>query len=222
MSFRRSKSQAVNKNVYMGTRLATLVTPHIHEGDLHVERNLTVGGDLSANNFYASGNYYLDRYLLIPYGTIIQSAAVNIPDGWLNCNGASILKETYMNLFGAIGYTYGGSGTNFNVPDIRGRVAVGSGTGSGLAIRTLGDIGGEESHTLTTDEIPSHTHTNNTSTTQGLITVTGSNTMNASVNGGSEPDLYATPALLTINNTGGSQSHNNMQPFIVLNYLIKY
>ncbi len=222
MSFRRAKSQANNKNVYTDNRVSKFLTPHIDRGDLHVERNLTVGGDLSANNFYASGNYYLDSYILIPYGTIIQSAAVNVPDGWLLCNGASVLKETYMDLFNAILYTYGGSGDNFNVPDIRGRVAVGSGQGSGLTNRTLGDTGGAETHTLTTSEMPSHTHGTNSTSDLGLMTKSGNNTMNASVNDGTEPDLYVPPVALTISNTGGGGAHNNMQPFIVLKYLIKY
>lgn len=60
--------------------------------DLNVGGDLQVGGDLSAKNFYSNqGNFYLDNYMLIPYGTVIQSAAVTIPQGWLLCNGASIL-----------------------------------------------------------------------------------------------------------------------------------
>ena len=161
--------------------------------------------------------------MLIPYGTIIQSAAVTIPAGWLLCDGASLLKASYLNLFGAVGYTYGGSGLNFNVPDIRGRVAVGRGTGAGLTARALGTTGGEETHLLTVDEMPSHTHTSNaTGGTQGLSVSTGNNTMNAEVNGGAEPDLYALPLALVINPTGGGTAHNVMQPFIVFNYLIKF
>jgi microcystin-dependent protein len=223
MSFRRAKNQATNKNVYTDNRVSKFLTPHIDRGDLHVERNLTVGGDLSANNFYASGNYYLDSYLLIPYGTIIQSAAVVIPDGWLNCNGASLLKDTYTNLFNAILYTYGGSGDNFNVPDIRGRVIVGTGTGSGLTNRTLGSTGGAETHTLTTNEMPSHSHgTNSVENSLGLMTANGTGTTTATDNSSGEPSVATLPKAITISNTGGDQAHNNMQPFIVFNYLIKY
>ena len=61
--------------------------------------NLTIGNELTANSFYAkSGNFYLDNYLLIPYGTIIQSAAVNVPAGWLLCDGASVVKSIYLHL----------------------------------------------------------------------------------------------------------------------------
>ena len=62
--------------------------------------NLSIGGQLSARSFYANrGNFYLDNYILITYGTIIQSVAVNIPEGWLLCNGASIVKNSYLNLY---------------------------------------------------------------------------------------------------------------------------
>ncbi len=131
MSFRRAKNQATNKTVYADNRLSKFIT---------------------------SGNYYLDSYMIIPYGTIIQSAAVNIPNGWLVCNGAEILKETYMNLYIAIGYTYGGSGDYFKVPDIRGRTVIGEGQGDNLTNRNLGSTDGEETHTLTSNEMPSHTH----------------------------------------------------------------
>jgi microcystin-dependent protein len=237
MSYLRAKSRAINQNVYHDNRLNTFTKPPMLYGNLFVDNyervggdmdicgNLTIGGDLQAKSYYANkGNFYLDNYLLIPYGTIIQSAAVTVPDGWLVCNGASILKAIYLNLFNAIGYTYGGSGANFNIPDIRGRVAIGSGTGAGLSARNLGNIGGAETHTLTTDEIPSHSHSSNAvGGNVGLITSTGVNTMNGDINNGSgEPDLYASLPALTINSTGGGNAHNNMQPFIVFNYLIKY
>jgi len=129
-----------------------------------------------------------------------------------------------LNLYNAIGYTYGGSGNNFNVPDIRGRVAVGTGTGAGLSTRNLGNKGGEETHILSSDEMPSHTHTSNaTGGSIGLIRSTGNNTAGSGLDStANEPDLYASLPALTINSTGGSIAHNNMQPFIVFNYLIKY
>lgn len=213
-------------------------------GDLHVDNNQTIGGDVdvsgnvnvvgdvTATNFYSNGgNYYLDSYMLIPYGTIIQSAAINIPNGWLDCNGSSILKTVYLNLFNAIGYTYGGSGNNFNVPDIRGRVAVGAGTGVGLSARSIGNTGGEETHTLTTGEMPSHNHSINDpghshNWNNGLEG-------DDSGNGGSYSEYTTVPGSvagaiasattgITINSTGSGGAHNNMQPYIVFRYLIKY
>lgn len=243
MSYLRAKSRAINRNVYFDNRLTTFTRPPIQTGDLFVENNervagnmevdgnmdisgnLTIGGELTAKSFYANrGNFYLDNYLLLPYGTIIQSASVTVPQGWLLCDGASILKAVYLNLYNAIGYTYGGSGNNFNVPDIRGRVAIGTGTGVGLTARTLGNTAGEETHQLSVGEMPSHSHTTNaTGGSIGLITSTGNNTASSGLdNTANEPDLYASLRALTMNNTGSSNAHNNMQPYIVLNYLIKY
>lgn len=236
MSYLRAKRRATNHAVYLDNRLTNFTTPPIRYGNLYVGHyeqvggdmdicgNLTIGGDLAARSFYSNrGNYYLDNYILIPYGTIIQSAAVNIPDGWLVCNGASILKSIYLNLFNAIGYTYGGSGANFNVPDIRGRTVVGEGTGAGLTARTLGSIGGEESHTLTTGEMPSHSHSSNAiGGSIGLIIADGTNTAITGDNSPTEPNIFTAPRALTINSTGSGDAHNNMQPFIVFHYLIKY
>ena len=237
MSYLRAKSRAINTNVYYDNRLTTFTNLPIRSGNLFVEKNetvgedlnvggnLNIGGDLSAKNFYSkNGNFYLDTYILIPYGTVIQSAAVTIPEGWLLCNGASILKNEYLNLYNAIGYTYGGSGNNFNVPDIRGRVAIGTGSGDGLSSRNLGSTGGEETHVLTTNEMPSHTHSSNAiGGTIGLIRSTGNNTASSNLdNTSGEPDLYSSLPALVINSTGSSNAHNNMQPFIVFNYLIKY
>lgn len=213
MSFRRIQSQTNNRNVYLENRLNNFTKPPMHEGDLYVEKNV-----------YASGNYYLDRFVLIPAGTIIMSAAVTEPGGWLDCNGQTLVKGTigyvHYDLFLAIGYTYGGSGANFNVPDMRGRVGVGLGQGAGLSNRPLADISGSETHTLTVAEIPGHRHelTRRKNDDAGAFD-TGSAHSNESsaattdrVNDGS----FST----TI--TGGGSAHNNMQPYVVLRYLIKY
>ena len=240
MSYRRVQRREVNRNVMLDNRLANLTNPHNYDGDIHIERNQTIGGnldisgnltvvgDLRARNYYASGNFYLDNYVLIPAGTIIQSAAINEPAGWLDCNGRVLSVVVYADLFNAIRYTYGGvysgSDLSFNIPDMQGRVGIGAGAGSGLTARTLGVSGGAETHTLNEGEMPAHSHSSNaTGGSIGLITSNGNHTAATGLDSSTgEPNLFAGIPALTINTTGSGLPHNNMQPYVVLRYLIKY
>lgn len=246
MSFRRIQSRAINHNVYLENRLTTFLSPPVYTGDLIVERdelvnenltvngNLTVNKDLRARNFYASGNFYLNDYILIPAGTIIQSAAISVPNGWFNCDGTSYNKVVYHVLFAAIGNEYGGvaGDLTFNVPDMRGRVGVGAGQGVGLTNRALGTAAGAETHTLTTGEMPVHSH-GVTDPGHAHSQTTINDDFNNS--GGSPPSFAADGAGsrtwtninsattgISVNNAGSGNAHNNMQPFFVIRYLIKY
>ena len=226
----RAQRREINMNVMFDNRLATFNSPPIHTGDLYVERNLdvcgnlTIGGDLRARNYYATGNYYLNNYVLIPAGTIIQSAAINEPAGWFDCNGRILSVVVYADLFNAIGYTYGGvysgSDLSFNIPDMRGRVGICAGTGSGLTARTLGAQGGEENHTLTVGEMPAHSHslTRRANPDAGAYD-TGNGHQNESSAATTDRDDLGP---FNTNNTGSGSAHNNMQPYMVLRYLIKY
>lgn len=235
MSYQRAQRRAVNRQVLLDNRLSTLTNAHNYLGDLHIERNATIGGnldisgDLRARSYYATGNYYLNNYVLIPAGTIIQSAAINEPAGWLDCNGRTLSVVVNANLFNAIGYgysigVYSGADLSFNIPDMRGRVGIGYGTGAGLSARNLGDKSGVETHALNESEMPAHSHSSNATggDSGGLIRTTGVNTAVNVDNSSVEPDLYAATVALTINNTGSGLPHNNMQPYVVLRYLIKY
>lgn len=164
--------------------------------------------------------------LLVPVGAVVAYGSTNAPKGWLSCLGQEVSRSQYADLFSVIGTTYGDGDeeTTFNLPNLSGRVVVGRGTGVGLTARSMGAVGGSETHTLTTNEMPSHTHTSNAvGNTLGLMTADGNNTAGAGLDTSAvEPNLYAAPAALTIDNSGSGAAHNNMQPFAVMNYIIKY
>lgn len=156
--------------------------------------------------------------------------------GWLKCDGRLLNKVDFQFLFNVIGYSFGGSGDQFNLPNSSGRVPGVSGQGtdsnnSTFTIR-LGDKIGEYVHTLTIPEMPTHSHTNNatgptpsgggTGNGYGLMYQNGSNTMSATVNDGNEPNLYQSLIALTINNTGSSNAHNNVQPTIGMGNMFIY
>ena len=139
------------------------------------------------------------------------------PKGWALCNGQLLPINQNQALFALLGTTFGGNGqTNFALPDVRGRTPMHSGAG-----HTLGQSGGEQAHTLSGAELPTHIHL------AGASTVDTGGTDNPSGNVlGSASGLYHAPAGLaainpgTITNTGGSQAHLNMQPFLTLSFCI--
>jgi len=236
MSYIRVKNRQTNSNVFLQNRLTTFTTPPMRTGDLYVEKNETIGGnldvsgnltvhgDLKAKNFYATGNYYLDDYVLIPPGTVMQSAAINEPNGWFECDGRLLNRELYPDLFNAIGYTYStsysGVDLSFNIPDIRGRVPLGAGSGSGLTTRNLGSKGGEETHALTVNEMPAHTHslTRRSNPDNGAYDINNNHENESSAATTDRDDLGP----FNTYSTGGSAAHNIMQPFVALRYIIKY
>ena len=164
---------------------------------------------------------------LFASGDVKSSASSAAQTGWLACDGTSYTTAAQPSLFASIGYVWGGSGANFNVPDFRGRALIGDGTGSGLSARTVGqETIGEETHLLTTPEIPLHTHTANDS---GHTHTIPYNLQGVGAAGGGTPIVGATAALgtstsyanITLSGTGGSSVHNNMQPSAVIHWLIK-
>jgi len=150
------------------------------------------------------------------------SARSSDHSGWLKCDGRAISRTQYTELFNAIGTAFGsGDGsTTFNLPDCRGRVLGAIGTGTGLTARSLGQIVGAETHTLTTSEMPSHSHTiTDPGHTHGYVNNTNDqNTDNAfgTETAADQADLSANTNIgytnISINNTGGGGAHNNMQP----------
>jgi len=160
-------------------------------------------------NFYVLGNSEAD--LSFPIGSIMLFAGSSVPALWLNCDGSAISRTTYSALFTAIGTTFGaGDGINtFNVPDTRGRTAIGTGQGTGLTNRNRGDSVGTETHKLSVNDMPSHTHTQRgNSGGSGAVRTAG-------VAGAGDIDhVTATKS------AGGGVAHNNMQPSLALGFII--
>jgi microcystin-dependent protein len=141
------------------------------------------------------------------------------PKGWATCDGQLLPINQNQALFSLLGTTYGGDGrVNFGLPNLQGRVPIHMGSG-----HTLGERGGEQAHTLSIAEVPTHVHVVNAtsasanasspSTARTLATSTG-----ASLYGAATNLVAMTPA--SIGNVGGSQAHLNMQPFLTLNFSI--
>lgn len=139
------------------------------------------------------------------------------PRGWALCNGQLLPINQNQALFSLLGTTFGGDGrVNFALPDSRGRTPIHVGSG-----HTLGERGGEQAHTLSIAELPTHTHVASATTATGNIPVPTANIL-----ADSPSQLYAAPTNLvslqpgSIANTGGSQAHLNMQPFLTLSFCI--
>lgn len=138
------------------------------------------------------------------------------PKGWAFCNGQLLPINQNQALFSLLGTTYGGNGqTTFALPNLQGRTPIYVGQG-----HVLGEIGGEQTHTLLPSELPSHVHTLNASTTAAELNVpTGAYL-------GSVNNAYTAPANLVAmsaqetSTPGGAQPHQNMQPYLTLNFCI--
>lgn len=168
-------------------------------------------------------------------GEIRLFGSTNVPSGWLRCDGAAVSRTTYGALFAVIGTDWGdGDGsTTFNLPDLRGRVPIGAGDGGALLTnRTLGQTGGAETHTLTEAEMPSHNHIGTTSTDgnhthniSGATELAAGNFIETA--GAADFRALSTQAAGNHNHTfttstkGSDNAHNNMQPFSVVNFIIK-
>ena len=153
-----------------------------------------------------------------PVGVITAYAGDTAPNGWLLCDGSAVSRTTYADLFSVIGTKCGaGDGsTTFNLPNIKGRSLVGVDPDD-TDFNVVGKTGGEKEHTLTIDEMPSHNH--------GVGLNSGGSTSGSGLNYLYTPNQYRTygdSGAEMILKTGGGQAHNNLQPYIVMNYIISY
>lgn len=180
-------------------------------GNISTESNLNVSGAADVSGTVYAASFVQASYILIPAGCVITTAASAVPGGWLACDGSAYdgSGTNYHSLWLAIGTTFGGTGiTSFRVPNLGGRVIVGVGNSGGSTFG-VNSTGGEETHTLSIEEMPAHHH--------GLgmgdngVGVLGS----ANVVVGSGGDTVTS-------DTGGSGAHNIMQPYTALYHIIKY
>lgn len=160
--------------------------------------------------------------LIVPTGTILATGRATASSGYLMCEGQAVSRSTYAALFTALTdeggtrpFGEGNGSTTFNVPDLRGRMVVGK-DDAGMRINVapfLGQSGGEEEHTLTEAELPSHDHTSEV-TAHGLQGGSTFSLLIYAPGGSHVGDSYAEFA-------GGGGAHNNMPPYQVVNYMIK-
>lgn len=149
-------------------------------------------GDVSAGEMRLTGRY-------------------SAPTGWLLCQGQSLSRTTYARLFAAIGTLYGApTSTTFQVPDMRGRVAVGYDP-SQTEFNVAGKTGGAKTHVLTAAEMPVHSHSY---TAPGPV-------YDTNINAGSQSPRAAGGSAATTGERGANAAHNNLQPYLALNYIIK-
>lgn len=150
------------------------------------------------------------------------------PKGWAFCNGQLLPISQNTALFSLLGTTYGGDGkSNFALPNMQGNTPMQQGQGPGLSLRDLGEVGGEENVTLLQTEMPAHPHPALAGSGGTAAQTPVNNAWSSGVKGG--PSLYTpsgtsnnnvamNPAALSI--AGGNQPHNNLMPFLTLNFCI--
>lgn len=181
----------------------------------------------------------------VPVGTILSFAGNSAPEGYLICDGSVISSSTYSDLFSVVTNLYGeGDGSytlqwvdvnddeimdpeeminissTFNLPDLRGRTIIGVDNSVEIVANadSLGNYGGEESHILTIDELPSHNHNNQYIVIPNSLYLQPNRLQDSSSSNGG----HRVGNNVTTETTGGDQPHNNMQPYLVTNYIIKY
>jgi microcystin-dependent protein len=156
------------------------------------------------------------------------------PYGFMTCQGQTLSTQQFTALYAILGITYGGNGTSyFNLPDLQGRCAMGTGQGPGTSPHSLGDLGGSSTVTLAAEQMPAHTHTLTAVNAQGTATVSKGNQPALVSGGGSKQgsnigQVYSTNAAAvttpmaqtSLAFTGLGKPHENMMPYLPLTFCI--
>jgi microcystin-dependent protein len=159
----------------------------------------------------------------VPIGAVTPFAGSSAPTGWLMCDGTAVSRAIYLALFAVIGVTYGvgDNSTTFNLPSLQGRVPVGAGPQTFAS--PVGKYAGAETHALATTEIPAHQH---------QVVGPAGHTWGSTYAGTTQATFAFAPYSINSANTFGllyadgqsgttNQPHNNMQPYVVMNYIIR-
>lgn len=157
--------------------------------------------------------------LLEPFVGEVRLFAGNFaPKGWLRCDGQPMTVAGSPELFSVLGTTYGGDGrSSFSLPDIRGRSAMHAGHGDGLTVRKLGEAGGSATVELTEGQLPYHSHQTLAVPDAGAA---ASTTLISAPGGGAPGDSHSIMQDELLTTAGTGEPHNNLQPYLVLNYII--
>jgi microcystin-dependent protein len=148
------------------------------------------------------------------------------PKGWAWCDGQLLPLSQNTALFSLLGTTYGGNGkSNFALPDMQGNSPMHPGQGPGLSLHDLGETGGSQTVTLIESELPAHTHSINAANFPGEIQAPTANTALARSHGGNAYQTTTNQNIVLMNPAalppaGGDQPHNNMMPYLTLNFNI--
>lgn len=149
-----------------------------------------------------------------------------IPVDWHVCDGSLVSVQTYQVLFSLLGTIYGGDGvTTFGLPNLQGKLPIGQGTGAGLTQRVIGQTGGASEVTLTEAEMSAHSHTltatsANATQVDPTNAVLGIPAITFYEKGAAGPTKIKNLSPLAVDNTGGTAPHNNLMPYMALNYII--